>query len=688
MVKVGKWIAKHRILMLIIGVLLIIPSVIGIAKTKVNYDLLSYLPDHLETVKGQDILVDEFGMGAFSMVAVENMDMKDVQKLEKEFEKVPHVQDVLWYDDVTDISLPTEMIPKDIRKAFINGDATMMLVLFDDTTSSDNSMEALTQLRKIANKQCFISGMTGIVTDIKNIAMKELPIYVVIAALLSLVVLEITSGSFVVPFLFLLSIGLAILYNLGSNIIFGETSYITQALTAVLQLGVTMDYSIFLWHSYKEQKTLCSDRDEAMAAAIGQTFSSIVGSSLTTVAGFVAICFMSFTLGRDLGIVMSKGVILGVLGTVTLLPCVIRMMDNLITKTSHKPLLPSVASISRFIVKHYKALCALAVVLCIPAFYGYSNVNVYYDMSSCLPEDLLSVKANEKLSESFDVSTNHLVLIDADVSQKNVIAMTREFKQVDGVQDVLSLDSLLGSNIPESILPDAGISLLKSDRYQMMLISSSYVISSDAVNQQIDELNAILKKYDEGGMLIGEAPCTKDLINCTDRDFKVVSVISIAAIFVIIALVLKSFSLPILLVAMIELAIALNLCIPYFTGTTLPFVGPILISTIQLGATVDYAILMTTRYKQGRMAGKEKKVAVGEAVAASAQSILVSGVSFFASTFGVGLYSNVDIISSMCSLIARGALCSVAVVLFLLPAMLLLCDGFIVRTTVGMKKKA
>ena len=537
-------------------------------------------------------------------------------------------------------------------------------------------MEAITEIRRVAEEKCFVSGLSAVVTDTKALVEEQEGIYVAIAVALCCVVLMLTMDSFLLPLIFLCCIGVSILWNMGSNYLMGEISYITKAVAAVLQLAVTLDYSIFLWHSYKEQKTLCSDRDDAMAAAIGQTFSSIVGSSLTTVAGFVAICFMSFTLGRDLGIVMSKGVILGVLGTVTLLPCVIRMMDNLITKTSHKPLLPSVASISRFIVKHYKALCALAVVLCIPAFYGYSNVNVYYDMSSCLPEDLLSVKANEKLSESFDVSTNHLVLIDADVSQKN------------GVQDVLSLDSLLGSNIPESILPDAGISLLKSDRYQMMLISSSYVISSDAVNQQIDELNAILKKYDEGGMLIGEAPCTKDLINCTDRDFKVVSIISIAAIFVIIALVLKSFSLPILLVAMIELAIALNLCIPFFTGTTLPFVGPILISTIQLGATVDYAILMTTRYKQGRMAGKEKKVAVGEAVAASAQSILVSGVSFFASTFGVGLYSNVDIISSMCSLIARGALCSVAVVLFLLPAMLLLCDGFIVRTTVGMKKKA
>lgn len=684
----ARWVVRYRVVVVIICLALMIPSIFGMASTRVKYDLLYYLPEDLDTIKGQNILMEDFGKGAFSLCITEGLNEVDQADLEEAIRGIPHVDTVVGYASALNGSIPSEILPDDIRGRFENGNDRIIAVFFDDTSSAKGTMEAITEIRRVAGEKCFVSGLSAVVTDTKALVEEQEGIYVAIAVALCCVVLMLTMDSFLLPLIFLCCIGVSILWNMGSNYLMGEISYITKAVAAVLQLAVTLDYSIFLWHSYKEQKTLCSDRDEAMAAAIGQTFSSIVGSSLTTVAGFVAICFMSFTLGRDLGIVMSKGVILGVLGTVTLLPCVIRMMDNLITKTSHKPLLPSVASISRFIVKHYKALCALAVALCIPAFYGYSNVNVYYDMSSCLPEDLLSVKANEKLSESFDVSTNHLVLIDADVSQKNVIAMTREFKQVDGVQDVLSLDSLLGSNIPEIILPDEGISLLKSDRYQMMLISSSYVISSDAVNQQIDELNAILKKYDEGGMLIGEAPCTRDLINCTDRDFKVVSVISIAAIFVIIALVLKSFSLPILLVAMIELAIALNLCIPYFTGTTLPFVGPILISTIQLGATVDYAILMTTRYKQGRMAGKEKKAAVGEAVAASAQSILVSGVSFFASTFGVGLYSNVDIISSMCSLIARGALCSVAVVLFLLPAMLLLCDGFIVRTTVGMKKKA
>lgn len=684
----ARWMVKHRVIVVIICLALMIPSIFGMAATRVKYDLLYYLPEDLDTIKGQNILMEDFGKGAFSLCITEGLSEVDQADLEETIRQIPHVDTVIGYASALNGSIPSAILPDDLRERFENGEDRIFAVFFDETSSAEGTMEAIADIRKAAGEKCFVSGLSAVVTDTKELVEEQEGIYVAIAVALCCIVLMLTMDSFLLPLIFLCCIGVSILWNMGSNYFMGEISYITKAVAAVLQLAVTLDYSIFLWHSYKEQKSLCSDRDEAMTAAIVQTFSSIIGSSLTTVAGFIAICFMSFTLGRDLGVVMSKGVILGVLGTITLLPCVIRMMDGLITKTSHKPLLPSVANISRFIVKHYKVLCVLAVVLCIPAFYGYNHVNVYYDMSSCLPEDLLSVQANEKLSETFDISTNHLVLIDSDIPQKDVIAMTEEFNQVDGVQDVLSLDSLLGRNVPESILPSDVTNLLKGERYQTMLISSSYVISSNAVNQQIDELNAILKKYDEGGMLIGEAPCTKDLINCTDRDFKVVSAISIAAIFVIIALVLKSFSLPILLVAMIELAIALNLCIPYFTDTTLPFVGPILISTIQLGATVDYAILMTTRYKQGRSVGKSKKEAVGEAVAASAQSILVSGVSFFASTFGVGLYSNIDIISSMCSLIARGALCSVAVVLFLLPAMLLLCDGFIVHTTFGMKKKA
>ena len=533
-----------------------------------------------------------------------------------------------------------------------------------------------------------IYGVEGyLVDDTKQLVEDQEAIYVAIAVALCCVVLMLTMDSILLPFIFLLCIGVSILWNMGTNYFLGEISYITKAVAAVLQLGVTLDYSIFLWHSYKEEQQTYSDKDEAMASAICKTISSIVGSSLTTVAGFVAICFMSFTLGRDLGIVMSKGVILGVLGTVILLPCVIRILDRALEKTSHKPLLPSVAGISKFVTKHYKVLFVLLIVLCIPAFYGYNHVGKYYDMSACLPQELESVKANTKLSETFDVSTNHLVLVDADVPQKDVVAMTDEMAEVDGVKQVLSIDSLLGAGIPESIVPDEILSELKSNEYQLMLISSEYIISSDAVNRQIDELNEILKKYDEGGMLIGEAPCTKDLISCTDHDFEVVSLISIIAIFLIIALVLRSISLPVILVAVIETAIAANLCIPYYTNVTLPFVAPILISTIQLGSTVDYAILMTTRYLQNRRAGSDKREAVSKAVASSAQSILVSGIGFFAATFGVGLYSNVDIISSMCSLMARGALCSVVVVLFLLPTVLLVLDKVIIHTTLKVNAK-
>ena len=685
--RMAKWLVKHRVVVVIICLLLMIPSIMGMTATKVKYDLLYYLPQDLDTVKGQEILMEDFGKGAFSLCLTEGMTEAAQAGLEEAVRQVPHVESVIGYASILRGALPAEILPDEVREVFQKEDMRLMAVFFDETSSAEGTMEAIETIRRIAGERCFVSGLSAVVTDTKALVEEQEGIYVAIAVALCCLVLMMTMDSFLLPLIFLCCIGVSILWNMGSNCFFGEISYITKAVAAVLQLGVTLDYSIFLWHSYKEQKGLTEDKDEAMARAIGQTFTSILGSSLTTVAGFVSICFMSFALGRDLGIVMSKGVILGVLGTVILLPCVIRMMDRAIEKTSHKPLLPDVGGIGRFVVKHNKALCALLIVACIPAFYGYNHVDVYYDMSSCLPETLASVKANEKLADAFDVSTTHLALIDSDVAQKDVCAMADEMAAVDGVQQVLCLDSLLGPGIPESILPDETVSLLKSGSYQMMLISSSYVISSDAVNEQIDQLNAILKEYDKGGMLIGEAPCTKDLIACTDRDFKVVSVISIAAIFVIIALVLRSVSLPVFLVAIIELAIALNLCIPYYTNTTLPFVGPILISTIQLGATVDYAILMTTRYKQGRCSGKDKKTAVGEAVASSAQSVLVSGIGFFAATFGVGLYSNVDIISSMCRLISRGALCSVVVVLFLLPALLLAADGLIVHTTLNMKNK-
>ena len=680
-----KWLVRHRIAVIILCIALMIPSVLGMAATKTKYDLLYYLPQDLETVKGQEILLKDFGKGAFSLLVTEGMSVSEQADMENALKEIPHVDSVIGFASVTDGMLPAEIIPSEIREKFQRGDCMLSAVFFDEGSSSEETMEAISRVRETAGKKCFVSGLSAVVTDTKQLVEDQEAIYVGIAVALCAVVLMITMDSFLLPLIFLACIGVSILWNMGSNYFLGEISYITKAVAAVLQLGVTLDYSIFLWHSYKEQKALIADKDEAMAEAIHLTFTSILGSSLTTIAGFVSICFMSFTLGKDLGIVMSKGVVMGVLGTLVLLPCVIRLLDGAIEKTSHRPLLPDVSGIGRFVARHYKVLAVVLVLLAVPAFYGYNHVNVYYDMSKVMPPDLESVIANKKLEETFDMATTHLLLVDSDVSQKDVRDMTEEMRQVDGVKSVIGIDSLLGAGIPESIVPDDVLSLVKGDRYQLMLINSSYVISSDEVNAQIDSLNSILKKYDKGGMLIGEAPCTKDLIACTDHDFTVVSLISIIAIFVIILLVQKSFSLPVLLVAIIELAIAANLCIPYYTGTELPFVGPILISTIQLGATVDYAILMTTRYKQNRLSGMDRKEAVEKAVASSAQSILVSGFGFFAATYGVGLYSNVDIISSMCRLIARGALLSVAVVLLLLPAVLLLLDKVIVHSTFDMK---
>ena len=683
-----KGLVRHRILVIILCVVLVVPSVLGMVRTKTKYDLLYYLPQDLETVRGQEILLKDFGKGAFSLLVTEGMSLKEQGEMENALKEIPHVDSVIGYASLTKGMIPVEIIPDDLREKFRRGDCMLSAVFFDEGSSSEETMEAISRVRKVAGEKTFVSGLSAVVTDTRRLVEDQEAIYVAIAVALCAVVLTLTMDSFLLPLIFLSCIAVSVLWNMGSNYFLGEISYITKAVAAVLQLAVTLDYSIFLWHSYKEQKALTDDKDEAMANAIRQTFASILGSSLTTIAGFVSICFMSFTLGRDLGIVMSKGVILGVLGTVTLLPCMIRALDGAIEKTSHRPLLPDVSGIGRFVTKHYRALAAILLIMVIPAFWGYRNVNVYYDMSKVMPAELESIRANKKLEETFDMSTTHLLLVDADVSRKDVLDMTEEMRQVDGVKDVIGTDSLLGAGIPESIVPEDVLSLVKGDRYRLMLVNSAYVISSDEVNAQIDSLNRILKKYDKGGMLIGEAPCTKDLIACTDHDFTVVSLISIIAIFVIIMLVQRSFSLPVLLVAVIELAIAANLCIPYYLKQELPFVGPILISTIQLGATVDYAILMTTRYRQNRLGGKDKKEAVRDAVASAAQSVLVSGLGFFAATYGVGLYSNVAIISSMCRLIACGALLSVAVVLLLLPAVLLIMDKVIVHTTAGMKKAA
>ena len=679
MVKVGKWIARHRILMLIIGFLLVIPSAIGMAKTRVNYDLLSYLPEHLETVKGQDILVDEYGMGAFSMVVVENMEMKDVQKLEEQLSEVPHVKDVLWYEDVADISLPVEMLPKDIREGFFKGDATMMIALFDNTTSSDDAMEAVTEMRKIANSQCFISGMTGVVTDIKNIALQELPVYVVIAAVLSLVVLELTGTSFVVPFLFLLSIGLAILYNLGSNIFLGETSYITKALTAVLQLGVTMDYSIFLLNSYEEnKKRFPDDKERAMGHAISNTFKSVAGSSVTTVAGFIALCVMTFALGRDLGIVMAKGVLIGVVCCVTVLPSLVLVFDKPIEKTKHKPLMSNMDKPSAFITKHYKVWIIIFLVLLFPAIYGNNHTQIYYNIAESLPSTLDSNVANDELKKDFQLSNMHMILMDKNMDGLNKQKMFDAIDEIEGVKWTISLNSLVGPTIPESMIPSDLKDIFQSDQYELAFVCSEYSSATDEVNAQIASIQEVVKQYDSTGMVIGEAPLMKDLQDVTDVD-----------LVNVILIIFKSISLPIILVAVIEFAIMINMAIPYYQGVSLPFVASIVIGAIQLGATVDYAILMTTRYQKERQNGKDKMEAISIAHKTSMPSIISSGLSFFAATFGVSLYSQVEMIGAICTLLARGAIISMIVVIMILPAMFMIFDKVICKTSIGfLKKKA
>ncbi|WP_138296448.1 MULTISPECIES: MMPL family transporter [unclassified Clostridium] len=688
MIKFGKAVVKLRIPILILAVILLIPSVLGILGTRINYDMLDYLPEDMDTVKGQNILLEDFGKGAFSLVMVEGMPTKDVSALKAQMEQVPHVETVLWYDSLADISIPMEVLPQKVYDAFNQGDTTLMAVFFDTSTSADETMQAIADIRSLAGKQCFVSGMSAIVTDLKDLCEREEPIYVGLAVLLACAAMMLFMDNYLVPFLFLGSIGMAILLNLGTNYFMGEISYITKALSAVLQLAVTMDYSIFLWHSYGEQLTrFQGDKKRAMAHAISATITSVVGSSITTVAGFIALCFMSFTLGFDLGMVMAKGVILGVIGCVTTLPAMILLFDKALQKAQHRPLLPKMDKAARLVTRRSWVFLIVFVVLLVPAFYGYMNTATYYDLGEALPKDMAYVIANTKLQEEFDMASTHMILADANLPAKQAREMLDEIGQVEGVKFALGFDSVLGSAVPEEIVPDTLKEVLKGDRYQLMLISSQYKVASDAVNNQIDQINAVLKKYDPSGMLIGEAPCTKDMIDVTDHDFKVVNAISIIAIFVIIALVLKSITLPVILVAVIELAIFINLGIPYYTGVSLPFVAPICISTIQLGATVDYAILMTTRYKRERRLGKSGHEAVDVALSASIPSILVSALGFFAATFGVALYSNVDIISSMCNLMARGAIVSMLCVLFILPAMLILFDKVIVHTSLGFKNK-
>ena len=685
--RLARGVVKCRIPILILAVLLLIPAVFGYANTRVNYDMLTYLPEDMETVVGQDQLMEDFGKGAFSFLIVEDMREKDVAALKTKIQAVDHVESVLWYDSVADLSIPMELLPDKIYKAFNTDNATMLAIFFDSSTSADVTMDAIREIRSIAGKQCFVSGMSALVTDLKDLCEKEEPIYVAIAVLMALAAMLLLLDSWLVPFVFLASIGVMILLNLGSNYFLGEISYITKALSAVLQLAVTMDYSIFLWHSYNEQRRLTEDRNEAMARAIHATFTSVLGSSITTVAGFIAMCFMSFTMGRDLGIVMAKGVILGVLGSVTVLPAMILLLDKPLQKTRHRSLIPDMKKPAGWIVRVFPVFLIVFAVLVPPAWYGYQKTNdeVYYDMGQCLPQDMEFVIANSKLREDFDVASTHMVLVDADLPAKDVRAMTKEMEQVDGVKYVLNLESVVGSAVPEEILPESVTSVLKSDRWELMLINSEYRVASDDVNGQIDALNAILKKYDPSGMLIGEAPCMKDMIETTDHDFRVVNLISILAIFVIIALVEKSLTLPVILIAVIEAAIFVNLGLPHYLGQSLPFVAPICISTIQLGATVDYAILMTTRYKQERIGGADRRGAVKTALASSIPSIIVSGMGLFAATFGVALYSDIDIVGSMCMLLARGAIISVFMVIFALPALLLLLDRIVCATTLGMR---
>ena len=681
---IGKWVVKLRHVILIAAVVLLIPSGIGYLNTRINYDVLTYLPKDIETMVGQDILLDEFGQGAVSMVVVRGMEFKDVASLKAEIEEVPHVKDVIWYDSFVSLSTPVEMLPQDVRDAFLSGDATLMAVTYDTGTSADETMEAITKIRKLAAENVYLAGISGIVTDTRDLANAEEPIYVLLAVIFATIILGISMDTFLAPIFFLLSIGMCIIYNLGSNWFFGEISYITKALAAVLQLGVTMDYSIFLWHSFKEKQQMYpGDSRSAMAAAINMTLQSVIGSSITTIAGFIALCFMSFTLGLDIGVVMAKGVIFGVIGCVTILPSMILTFEKAIEKTAHKPLLPKFEKIPDFIQRHYKAVLVLFVLIWIPAVWGYTHTSVYYKLDDTLPKDLPSVVSNRVLDEDFHMGATHMILVDSDVESSKVSDMCDEMKKVDGVKSIIGLDALLGPGIPREVLPEKITSALVSEDWELMLINSEYPTASDEVNRQVTELGNILHRYDKNGMLIGEAPCTLDLIRITDHDFRVVNWASIGLIFIIIFFVFKSLSLPVLLVLVIEFAIFINMGIPGFTGTKLPFVASVVIGTIQLGSTVDYAILMTSRYQTERAAGKTKEEAVMIAHRTSFTSIIVSAFSFFAATFGVGLYSNISMISSLCLLMARGAMISMATVLIVLPSVLLFMDPVIVRTSIG-----
>ena len=687
--RASRAVVKYRVPILILALALLIPSFFGMVNTRINYDMLDYLPDDMDTVTGQNLLMEDFGKGAFSLIVVEDMPSADIRRTAEKLRTIEHVETVVCYEDLADPTIPKALLPESIYKEFNSGDSTLMAVFFDTSTSADATMDAIREVRSAVGKQCFVTGMSALVTDLKDLCEEEEPVYVALAVVCACAAMMLLLDSWLVPFVFLASIGMSILMNLGSNWFLGEISYITKALAAVLQLAVTMDYSIFLWHSYNEKRASTDDKYEAMAQAIHDTFVSVLGSSITTIAGFIALCFMTFTMGRDLGIVMAKGVLLGVIGCVTILPSLILLLDKLLQKTRHRALIPTGQGFAKWVVKVFPVFLVIFALLVAPAYIGYSKTNdgVYYDMGECLPQDIDYVIANSKLRDEFNIASTHMLLVNAKLPSRDVRAMKREMENVDGVKYVLSLESVVGSRVPEEILPESVTSILKSDRWELILINSEYRAASDLVNDQLDELNAILKKYDPSGMLIGEAGCMKDMIETTGHDFRVVNAVSIVLVFVIILLVEKSLSLPVILIAVIELAIFINLGLPHYLGETLPFIAPICISTIQLGATVDYAILMTTRYKQERAAGKDKREAVTIALSTSIPSIVTSGFGLFAATFGVAVYSNIDIVSSMCMLMARGALVSVVSVVFILPAMLMLLDAVVRHTTLDMKKK-
>lgn len=679
--KVSKAIAQSRMLILVIAFLLLIPSVLGYLKTDVNYDILGYLPDELDTRIAQSILKDDFDCGSLGMLIVENMENKDVSKLKEEVKKVEGVNDVIWIDDAIDLSVPKEILPEDIRDIFYSENSTLMIIKFAGTDASTETEKALSDVRKIAGKQAFLSGVAGVIKDTKDLANKETPIYVLIAVILSIIILSITMESYVIPIVFLSSIGIAIIYNMGSNVIFENISYVTKALSAVLQLGVTMDYSIFLLHRYDEERESRENKVEAMANAIEATIESVVGSALTTVAGFLALCVMDLALGKDIGLVMAKGVVIGVICTITILPALVLTFDKVIHKYKHKNILPTFQKSSSFIIKHHKVIVLISLLILIPAAIGKEKVSVYYNLDESLPDNLPSIVANDKLKNEFNMVSTNIILVSDDLDRYKVKEMVKELNNVDGVTMAAALESVLGSRIPENFLPNELLEQVKKGGYEGIIVNSKYKSATNEVAVQLDEINEIVKKYDPEGLVGGEAPLTNDLVTIADSDFKKVSIFSIVAIFLIIMVIFKSISVPVLLVLAIELAIFINLGIPYYTGTTIPFISSIVIGTIQLGATVDYAILLTSRFKEELSNTNDKKEAMIKALQSSSRSIITSALTFFGATAGVGIISELEMISSLCVLMARGAIISMLVILFVLPGVLLMFEGIIVKTS-------